>query len=63
MGGHSCTSGHPEKLWEAQDGHEVANDKIFVDLGMISGPIYFGFSGPKCFENRVIFKHVSMSYF
>ena len=28
---------HPGGPWEQQDGHEVANDRIFVDLGMISG--------------------------
>ena len=37
----------PRGPWEQQDGHEVANDRIFVDLGMISGLIYLGFSGPK----------------
>ena len=38
---------HPGGPWEQQDGHEVANDRIFVDFGVISGPIYIGFSGLK----------------
>ena len=25
---------------ERQDGHEVADDRILVDLGMISGPVH-----------------------
>ena len=31
---------HHGRPWEKQDGHKVANDRIFVDLGVISGPIY-----------------------
>ena len=41
----------------------MANNRIFVDFGVISGPVYVGFSGPKCFENRFIFKFVSMLFF
>ena len=48
--------------WEQQDGHEVANNRILVDLGGISGPIYVGFSGPKCLKNRFMLKPVSVSY-
>ena len=29
-----------EDPWEQSDGHEVANDRIFVDLGVISGFVY-----------------------
>ena len=50
LGGHFGTSGapweailaprdHPEGPWEQQHGHEVANDRILVDFGVISGPI------------------------
>ena len=42
-----------------QDGHEVANKMIFVDFTMISGRVYVGFSGPKCFKKRLFFKFVS----
>ena len=41
---------HPAKPWEEQDGHEVANDRIFVDFDVISGLMYIGFSGPKCLK-------------
>ena len=54
---------HPGGPWEQQDGHEVANNRIFVDFGVISGPVYVGFSGPKCFKNRFIFRFVSMLFF
>ena len=34
---------HPGRPWELQDGHEVANNRIFVDLGMISGHVSVSF--------------------
>jgi hypothetical protein len=43
---------HPGGPWEQQDGYEVANNKILVDLGVIFGLVYFGFS-----------RFVSMSFF
>ena len=54
LGGHFGTSGAPWEAiltpqdhtgapWEQQDGHEVANNRILVDLGMISGPVCVGF--------------------
>ena len=54
MGGHFGISGapweailalrdHPGGPWEQQDGHEVVNNKIFVDFGVISGRVYVSF--------------------
>ena len=51
---------HPGGPWEQQDGHEVANNRIFVDFGMISGLVHVGFPGPKCFKKRFTFRFVSM---
>ena len=34
---------HPGGPWEQQDGHEVVNDRILVDLGVIPGPVYVNF--------------------
>ena len=34
---------HPGGPWEQQDGHEVANNRIFVDFGVISGLVYVSF--------------------
>ena len=53
---------HPGGPWEQQDGHEVARHRIFVDFGVISGPVYVGFSGLKCFKNRFLFRLVSMAF-
>ena len=39
---------HPGGPWEQQDGHEVANNRIFVDFGVISGPVYVSFGSSKC---------------
>ena len=36
---------HPGGPWEQQDGLEVANDSIFVDFGVISGPVCVSFWG------------------
>ena len=33
---------HPGGPWEQQDGHEVANDRIWADFGVISGPVSVG---------------------
>ena len=41
---------HPGGPWEQPDGHEVANDMIFVDFRMISGAVYVSFSGSKCIK-------------
>ena len=35
LGGHFRTSDHPGGPWEQQDGHEVANNRIVVDFGVI----------------------------
>ena len=51
LGGHFSTSetpwdviltvrDHPGGPWEQQDGHEVANNRMLVDLGVISGLVY-----------------------
>ena len=72
MGGHFGTSeapwevilaprDHPGGPWEQQARHEVANDRIFVDFGVISGRIYVGFSGPKILNFLFMFTLVSMS--
>ena len=39
---------HPGGPWEQQDGHEVANNRIFVDVGLISRPVYVSFWASKC---------------
>ena len=54
---------HPGRPREQQDGHEVANDRFVVDLGMISGPVYVSFWGSKCVKKRFIFRLVSRSSF
>ena len=73
MGSHFGVSGVP---WEAilaprdqpggpceqQDGHEVANDRIFVDFGMISGLVYVSFWGSNWSKSRFIFRLASRSF-
>ena len=54
---------HQGGLWEQQDGHEVANNMILVDLGMISGLLSVIFHVKNEQTNLSIFKPVSMSYF
>ena len=54
---------HPGGPWGQQDGHEVANDRIFVEFIVISGPVYVSFWGSKFLKNRVIFRLVSTSSF
>ena len=54
---------HPGGPWGQQDGHEVANDRIFVDLGEISGPVYISFWGSKCVKHLFMFRLVSRSSF
>ena len=39
---------HPGKPSEQQDGHEVANNRIFVDFGLISGLISISFWNSEC---------------
>ena len=39
---------HPGGPWEQEDGQEVANNRIFVDFRMISGPVYASFWSSKC---------------
>ena len=34
---------HPGGPWEQQDGLDFANDRIFVDFGVISGPVPISF--------------------
>ena len=64
LGCHFGTSGPhwriPEGPWEQQDGHEVANYRMFVDLGVIPGLVYMGF---KMRKKRFIFRLVSRSFF
>ena len=50
---------HPGGPWEQQHGHEVANDRIVIDFGMISGLVYVSFWNSKCFKNRFMFELVS----
>ena len=54
---------HPGGPWEQQDGHEVANNRIFVDLGVISGPVSCSFWCSKCVKFHFIFRLVSRSSF
>ena len=35
---------HPGGPWKQQDGHEIANNRTFVDLGVISGIVLCRFS-------------------
>ena len=59
IGAHFGTSGapwgailaprdYPGGPWEQQDGFEVVDNRIFVDFGVISGPVYVSFWGSKC---------------
>ena len=41
---------HPGGPWEKQDGREVANNRIFVDLGVILELVYGSFWEPTCFK-------------
>ena len=41
---------HPGGPWEQQDGHEVVNDKNFVDFVIILGLVYVSFWSAKCFK-------------
>ena len=61
LGGYFGTSGapweavlaprdHPGGPWEQQDGFEVVNNRILVDLGIISGHVYVSFFGFKMLE-------------
>ena len=50
---------HPGGPWEQQDGHEVANNRILVDLGVLYGLVYASFGGSKCVKKCFIFKLVS----
>ena len=54
---------HPGGPWERQGGHEVVNDRIFVDFGMISGLVYVSLWGSKCLNIRFIFRLVSRELF
>ena len=54
---------HSGGPWEQQDGHEVVNNTIFVDFGVISGLVYVSFWGSKCVTNRFAFRFVSRSFF
>ena len=38
---------HPGGPWEQQAGHEVANDRILVDFGVISGSVFVSFWSSK----------------
>ena len=54
---------HPGGPWEQQDGHEVANDRILVEFGVTSGPVYVSFWDSKCVKNLFIFRLASRSFF
>ena len=54
---------HPGGPWEQQDGHEFANDRIFVDFGMISGLVYVSFWDSKCMNFLFMFILLSRSFF
>ena len=45
---------HPGGPWEQQEGHEVANNRIFVDFGLISDLVSFSFWNSKCVKNLLI---------
>ena len=45
----------PGGPWEQQDGHEVVNDRIFVDFGVISGFVLFQFVGFKMLKKSLHF--------
>ena len=74
LGGHFGISGapweailaprdHTGKRWDEQDGHEVANDRLLVDFGMICGVYLYRFFGSKMLKNRFVFKLAFMSFF
>ena len=70
LGGHFGTSDHPGGPWEQQEGRGVANNRIFVDFGVISGLISVSFWGLKMFffvlfrlVFQVIFLSISDSIF
>ena len=50
---------HPGGPWEQQDGHEVVNNRIFIDFGVISGLVYVIFWDSKCLKVSFIFSFVS----
>ena len=65
LGAHSGTSGapwgaisaprdHPGEPWEQQDGFEVVENRIFIDLGMIWGFVYVSCWVSKCFKIRFV---------
>ena len=54
---------YPGGPWEQQDGPEVASNRIFIDLGMISGLLYVSFWNSKYIKYRVIFRLASRSSF
>ena len=73
LGGHFGVSGapweailalrdRPGRPWEQQDGNEVANNRILVDLGVISGPVYGSLWASKCFKIHFMFRLVSRSF-
>ena len=63
LGGHFGIRDHPGGPWEQQAGHEVANDRIFVDFGVISGLVSVSFLNSKCGKCLFIFTLVSLSSF
>ena len=54
---------HPGGAWGQQDGHEVARHRIFIDVGVISGPVSVSFSGSKCVKHIFAVRLVSRSFF
>ena len=46
---------HPGGPWEQQDGHEVANNMIFVDFGVISGLVFLPVFGVQNVFKIVLF--------
>ncbi len=49
----ACKNGGP---WEQQDGYEVANNRFFVDLGVISGPVHAGPVYVSCWSSECVKK-------
>ena len=74
LGGHFDTLGAPWEAilaprdypggpWEQQDGFEVVNNRICVDLGVMIGRVYAVFRDKNAYKSRFCFELVSRSFF
>ena len=54
---------HPGGPWEQQDGHELVWSRIFIDFGVILGPVYISFLGSRSLKLHFCFGVVSRSFF